>query len=108
MSNYLVIFGAAVREDGSPSGTLRRRCKSAVRAGQAIDDTIYLPSGGVGRHGPVEALVMRELLMADGVPPQQIVVEVQATDTLQSVRLCSQLLRAHGAGKVPKMPAGRR
>lgn len=96
MAVYLVIFGAAVREDGSPSGSLRRRCESALRAGRGLDRPFYLATGGVGRHGPAEAVVMRGLLVAGGVPRSQILIEAEAGDTLESVRLCSRILRARG------------
>ena len=96
----LVIFGAAVRADGSASGTLRRRCELALRAGSALRDPLYMPSGGVGRHGPAEALVMRDLLRAGGVADERILVEAEGLDTLQSVRHCTRLLR-----KLPTVPA---
>jgi uncharacterized SAM-binding protein YcdF (DUF218 family) len=88
----LVIFGAAVRADGSASGTLRRRCELALRAGTALRNPLYMPSGGIGRHGPAEARVMRDLLCAGGVADERILVEPEARDTLQSVRYCTRLL----------------
>lgn len=39
---------------------------------------------------------MAELLMGWGVPPEQIVREETATDTLSSVRACLPLLRGQG------------
>ncbi len=95
----LVIFGAAVRADGSASGSLRRRCELALRTGAGLRNPLYMPSGGVGRHGPAEALVMRDLLRAGGVADDRIVVEREASDTLQTVRLCTRLLR-----KLPTQP----
>ncbi|MFN0182223.1 MAG: YdcF family protein [Aquabacterium sp.] len=102
MADYIVIFGAAVRPDGSPSGSLQRRCDNAVHAGRAMAGTPwYLATGGVGRHGPAEALVMRDILLRQGIAPQRILLETEARDTLQSVRLCTRLLRGRGdAGRV--------
>lgn len=94
MADYIVIFGAAVRADGSASGSLRRRCENAVHHGGAGPaGPWYLPSGGVGRHGPAEALVMRDILLEHGVAAPRIVLEREARDTLESVRLCTRLLR---------------
>lgn len=93
MTVYLVIFGAAVRQDGSASGSLRRRCDNAVRIGRGLDRPYYLATGGVGRFGSAEALVMRDILRGQGVPVARILVEAQARDTLESVRLCTRLLR---------------
>jgi uncharacterized SAM-binding protein YcdF (DUF218 family) len=89
----LVIFGAAVRADGSPSGSLQRRCDTALRAGRDLGSPLYLATGGVGEHGPAEAQVMRNILAAAGVCAQRILVETESRDTLQSVRHCTHLLR---------------
>jgi len=93
----IIIFGAAVRPDGLPSNALRRRVEAAARAGEAMDPKpLYLPTGGVGRHGPAEAEVMARLLRATGVPAARIVEEPTATDTLSSVRACAAILRVRG------------
>lgn len=99
MTVYLVVFGAAVRPDGSASGSLRRRCEQAVAAsrrlpaGQAF---CFIATGGVGRYGPAEAAVMRDLLCAQGVDEARIVEEPESRDTLESVRRCARILRQRG------------
>jgi uncharacterized SAM-binding protein YcdF (DUF218 family) len=93
---YLVILGAAVLPDGSASGSLRRRCENAARFGRDLPGAFYLVTGGVGRYGPAEALVMRDLLVALGVDGHKVIVEDAARDTLESVRLCTRLLRQRG------------
>ncbi len=90
----IVIFGAAVRSDGAPSTALRRRVHSALRFGRAQRDVIYLPTGGVGRHGPSEASVMAQLLQAAGVPAGDILLEETGTSTLTSVQGVARALRA--------------
>lgn len=93
VADCIVIFGAAVRADGSASGSLQRRCDNAVRhGGSGTVGAIYLPSGGVGRHGPAEALVMLDILLAHGVAEARILLECEARDTLESVRLCTRIL----------------
>ncbi|MBL8773483.1 MAG: YdcF family protein [Phenylobacterium sp.] len=96
MAAYLVIFGAAVKADGQPSGTLRRRVEGALAIGRDLPDPVYLPTGGQGRHGPAEAAIMRDLLLAGGAPADRIVVEDRARDTLESVERCHALLAARG------------
>lgn len=95
-----MIFGAAVRPDGSASGSLRRRCENAARFGARGQRThveqggpFFVPTGGVGRHGPAEAVVMRDILVELGIAAPCILVEPEARDTLESVRLCTRLLR---------------
>jgi uncharacterized SAM-binding protein YcdF (DUF218 family) len=97
MTDCIVIFGAAVRADGTASGSLRRRCENAVHFGGAGDaGPLYLASGGVGRYGPAEAQVMRQLLIDLGAAAPRILLESEAHDTLQSVRLCSRMLLRRG------------
>jgi uncharacterized SAM-binding protein YcdF (DUF218 family) len=90
----IVIFGAAVRPGGRPSTTLRWRVEAAVNFGLRFMAPLFVPTGGVGRHGPSEASVMAGLLQAHGVPPEQILLEETATDTLSSVRAVARLLCA--------------
>ena len=92
----IVIFGAAVRPDGSPSTALRRRVQAAFAFGRAQGDAIYVPTGGVGRHGPSEASVMARLLRERGVPAENILLEETGTSTLTSTRAVLRVLRAHG------------
>lgn len=92
----IVIFGAAVRPDGRPSGALRRRVEAAARLGAALDAPLFMPTGGVGRHGPSEAGVMAGLLQDLGVEAGRIVLEETGVNTLSSVRACARLLRARG------------
>jgi uncharacterized SAM-binding protein YcdF (DUF218 family) len=88
----IVIFGAAVRPDGTPSTTLRRRVEAAAAFGRRLPGVLYVPTGAVGRHGPSEASVMAALLRDLGVAAGQIVLEETATDTLSSVRAVRRLL----------------
>jgi uncharacterized SAM-binding protein YcdF (DUF218 family) len=89
----IVIFGAAVRADGQPSNTLRRRVEAAAAFGLRHPGAIYIPTGGVGRHGASEASVMAGLLRGFGVPPERIMLEETGSDTLSSVRAVRHLVR---------------
>ncbi len=92
----VIIFGAGVRPDGTPSPTLARRVAAAIRFGEHLSSSpLYLPTGGIGRHGPPEASVMAALLRDAGVPDRRIRPEDTARDTLASVRLCVAMLRGH-------------
>ena len=95
MTPVIIIFGAAVRPDGQPSGALLDRVRAAYRLGKRLPGATYMPTGGVGRHGPAEADVMAALLRDRGVTPDRIRTEPTGTNTLSSVRACADLLRAH-------------
>ena len=100
MNRYYVIFGAAVRPDGRPSGTLARRVEGALAAAAGQADARFMPTGGLGATGYVEAEVMRRMLLEAGVAPKAILTETAARDTLESVRFCDVLLREAGDASV--------
>lgn len=93
----IIIFGAAVRPDGSPSPALARRVEAALRFGTARPDALYLPTGAKGRHGEAECAVMAAQLRAAGVDPAAILEEPTGTDTFSSVLACRALLRGRAA-----------
>jgi uncharacterized SAM-binding protein YcdF (DUF218 family) len=89
----IVIFGAAVRPDGGPSGTLRHRVAAAARFGARFKRPLFIPTGGKGRFGDPEAVVMARLLREAGFADEMIVKEATGTDTLSSVRAVKRLVR---------------
>ncbi len=91
----IVIFGAAVRPGGQPSGAMLDRVRAAFRLGERLPDVLYMPTGGVGQHGPAEAEVMAGLLRDRGVPSDHIRTEPTGTNTISSVRACARMLRGH-------------
>ena len=92
----IIIFGAGMLPDGTPSPTLRRRVDAALAFGRGLPGAIYLPTGGVGRYGGSEARAMADRLLSAGVPPEAILIEETARDTLDSVIACRAILRRRG------------
>lgn len=99
MKSAIIIFGAAVRPDGSASPTLQRRVEAAARFGARLDSPRFIPTGGQGQHGAAESTVMAALLGELGVPRERITEEPTGTDTLSSAIACQRLLQGH-AGPV--------
>ncbi len=96
----IVIFGAAVRPDGRPSGTLRRRVEAAAAFATQFPAAVFIPTGGIGRFGASEASVMADLLRRQAPRGWSFLLEETATDTLSSVRAVRRLLNEqaiHGA-----------
>ena len=94
--DVIIAMGAAVWPGGRPSPALRRRTLHAVQALHAGRGARLVVTGGLGKHPPAEAQVMRQLAHDAGVPPACILVEDRATSTLQSALYCTRLLRQHG------------
>jgi uncharacterized SAM-binding protein YcdF (DUF218 family) len=95
----IVIFGAAVRPDGRPSGTLRYRVLAAIRLGRSLDRPLFIPTGARGRYGQPEAAVMETILLDAGFPPEAVLKEETGTDTLSSVKAVRRMLKM-----LPKAP----
>jgi uncharacterized SAM-binding protein YcdF (DUF218 family) len=90
----VVILGAAVRPDGTPSPALRARVQAALGWGERqTPPALYIPTGAIGRHPPAESVAMAAILMAAGVPEARILQEPTGTDTFSSVLACLALLR---------------
>ena len=92
----VIIFGAAVRPDGTASETLHQRVAAAAIFGATLPAALYLPTGAQGRFGEAESAVMAALLRQAGVDAGRIRQEPTGTDTLSSVRACAAMLRAMG------------
>ena len=89
----IVIFGAAVRPDGSASQTLRYRVEAAARFGARFTRPLFIPTGAKGRYGEAEATVMARQLADAGFPVEAIHQEKTGTDTLSSVRAVARMVR---------------
>lgn len=89
-----------MRAGGRPSTTLVLRVEAAAAFATRVTRPLFVPTGGVGRHGPSEASVMAALLEGRGVPRERILLEETGTDTLSSARAVAALLRAHGNAPV--------
>ncbi len=91
----IIIFGAGMLPDGTPSPTLRRRVDAALAFGRVLPGALYLPTGGIGRHGGPEARAMADRLLSGGVATEAILLEETARDTLASVLACRAMLGRH-------------
>lgn len=89
--DYVVIFGAAVLADWRPSGNLKRRVEGALNWWRD-HPVVAFPGYRCGT--PRASRGFCDLLPVDGVDPARIVIEDQARGTMQSVRLCDEILRA--------------
>ncbi|MBU1377091.1 MAG: YdcF family protein [Alphaproteobacteria bacterium] len=81
----IVIFGAVVRPDGSPSAALLRRIGHGLEAAREHPDAPILCSGGAPRPGPTEASIMARVLLAAGIAPDRLVLDEASLTTLDNV-----------------------
>ena len=99
-SHLIVVLGAKVNDDGTPSGSLSRRIDCALQTAQELSDPCFLVSGGSSRTNvPTEAEVMQSMLVKMGVSEGLILTDHESLDTLQSVEKCASIIKQHGPFK---------
>lgn len=94
-----IVLGAAVWADG-PSPTLRRRVMAAAALWHDGAVTHVICCGGLGRHPPAEAMVMRDILRGTGVPDEAILIEDRSTTTEENLAFALPLLAVLGERRV--------
>ncbi len=94
--DYLVVLGAAVYGD-QPSLTLVRRLEGARDYLNAYPDAVAIVSGGMGKGETVtEAQAMHDWLIAQGIPEERILLEPEATSTLENLSNSYDIIRSRG------------
>lgn len=96
-ARLIVVFGAVVRPDGSPSASLLRRARHGAAAAMAHPDAPVLCSGGVCRPGtPSEASIIARVLVEEGVPSARLLLDEASLSTLDNVEATVAQVRAGG------------
>ena len=98
--DYVVVLGAKVNRDG-PSVSLMDRICAAYEYAESHPDTILILSGGQGTDEPItEADCMYQELIALGVDPMQLRLEVNATSTWENLNFSLEYIE-HETGTRP-------
>jgi len=93
----LVVFGSAVRPDGTPGATLTQRLRTTLKLAQKDRRAPIIVSGGTVTAAVPEGRVMKRWLVDHGVAPGRILVEPRARHTGENAELSAPLLRRVGA-----------
>lgn len=95
-----IVLGAAVWPGEKPSPTLARRTAKAVDLFRSGQVNAILGCGGLGRHPPSEAEVIRRSCRAAGVPDEGILCEDQSTSTAENLANALAILADHDVAGV--------
>lgn len=88
----IIVLGAQVKPDGTPSLQLQWRIDAAARAWKDRNCLVVV-CGAQGSNEPApEALVMRDELMKQGVPEEMILTDADSFNTLQNISNAVKLL----------------
>jgi uncharacterized SAM-binding protein YcdF (DUF218 family) len=95
-ADALVVLGIRLTSEGKGTFILHDR---VAMAKHLLDDGLaprMILSGGNPRSGVTEAQKMKEIALQLGVPEQDIILESQATSTVENAEYASQILASRG------------
>lgn len=95
-----VVLGNKVHPDGRPSQLLRHRLERALALWQRGAVREVMVSGALGKEGHDEAVVMRDWLVARGVPRERVIVDSQGWTTFHTARNARAVVRERGLASV--------
>ncbi|MFC5454687.1 YdcF family protein [Prosthecobacter fluviatilis] len=92
-TDVALVLGSKVEPSGKPSARLQARLDETVKLYMAGWFPWVIASGGLGKEGYDEAVVMRDYLAAHGVPQDRILLDSQGNTTFESAQNTLQILR---------------
>ena len=96
--DFLIILGCSIRKDGTPTPLLKGRCDRAVRfyrkqKKETGKELFFITSGGQGPDEVIsESACMKQYLISQGIPEEQILEEDQSTNTEENMKYSRQLI----------------
>jgi vancomycin permeability regulator SanA len=94
-SDVAVVLGNTVDPNGKPSAQLQARLDKTIQLYQQGIFKNTIVSGGVGKEGFDEAVVMKQYLVANGLPTARIYVDSQGNNTYLTAKRTAQLMTEH-------------
>jgi len=91
-ADVIVVLGARVDPDGSPSETLRARTEHAALLYRKGFAPKLLFSGGIGTYGPSEASVAARHAQSLGIPAEDCLLEEDSHSTAENAAFTAKLI----------------
>ncbi len=95
-ADVIIILGSAVWANEQPSPSLRARTERAIQLYHEGYAPHLILTGGLGRHPPEEAEVMRRLAVASGIPPEALFLDKEARSTWDSITRAGEIMQEEG------------
>jgi len=91
--DYIMVLGAGIYEDGSPTPTLEKRLLWSIDYAARYPEAYIVVTGGQGRTEPVpEGRAMAEYLISKGINPGRIIIEDKSTSTMENFKFSKELI----------------
>lgn len=95
-SDVAIILGSKVNPDGSLSPRLQARLDRALALYQQKLVANLIVSGGFGKEGHDEALVMKQYLLRQGIPETALIADQHGDNTEATAQNSAALMQQHG------------
>ncbi|WP_394850198.1 YdcF family protein [Pendulispora brunnea] len=99
-ADAMVVLGARVLSDGTPSAPVRARVEKAVDLYKHHLAPVVYFSGGLGDNSPTEAEAMCAYAVSLGLPPSAARLEPESHSTRENAQRTARLLREAGHRRV--------
>lgn len=99
-AHVAVVMGSQVLPNGLPSNRLKARLDRALELYHKKQVSFILVSGGLGKEGHEEGVVMGRYLMRKGVDRDEILVDTEGHDTFQTAANTAKILQERELGSV--------
>lgn len=93
--DVIMVLGFPAKDDGSIAPVAKSRVLEGIRQYRAGIATYMLMTGGAVENNFVEAQVMRDFAISQGVPASALFTEGQSRNTIQSAYYAYQIMQAH-------------
>ncbi len=95
----IIVLGAQVKQDGTPSVALQRRMEAALESYNERP-VLMIVCGAQGPDEPrAEGDVMRDFMLDHGVPPSDVVAETASFNTRENLEYAQAILAEHGLSR---------
>ena len=95
-SDVIIVLGAQVKADGTPSVALERRLTAALESYRAKPQILIVCGGQGGNEPRAEGDVMCEWLLTKGVPEADVVAETDSVNTRENLRYARTIMEERG------------
>jgi vancomycin permeability regulator SanA len=92
-ADTIIVFGNKVEENGLPSERLKARLDRALALYEDGIAPYMIVSGGFGKEGYDEAVVMRNYLVARNVPESSVIVDHNGNNSYLTAKNCTAIMR---------------
>ena len=95
-SDVIIVLGAQVKEDGTPSVALERRLTAALESYRGKPQILIVCGGQGGNEPRAEGDVMRDWLIEKGVRPEDVVAETASFNTRENLIYARAIMEHRG------------